>query len=152
MNKPQLTKEEEREFREIFNLVDRDKSGSITKDELIHLMETLAIQASPQEIDLIIGEIDKNNDGEIQFEEFVSVMSRKVHATYTSSEVQSAFRVFQGSSPDGYIKLEDLERALTVYGSDRLTTQQVSELINQIETDSNGLFNFKEYVNMMMGD
>lgn len=31
-------------------------------------MDTLAINASQQEIDLMITEIDKNNDGEIQFE------------------------------------------------------------------------------------
>ena len=63
-----LTKEEEKEFREIFNLVDRDKGGSISKAELAQLMDTLQINASQQEIDLMIGEIDKDGDGEIQFE------------------------------------------------------------------------------------
>ena len=43
-----LTKEEEKEFREIFNLVDRDKGGSISKAELAQLMDTLAINASQQ--------------------------------------------------------------------------------------------------------
>lgn len=41
-----LTKDEEKEFREIFNLVDRDKGGSISKQELAQLMDTLAINAS----------------------------------------------------------------------------------------------------------
>ena len=41
-----LSKEEEIEFREIFNLVDRDKGGSISKKELKQLMDTLAINAS----------------------------------------------------------------------------------------------------------
>ena len=45
-----LSKEEEKEFREIFNLVDRDKGGSISKAELAQLMDTLAINASQQEI------------------------------------------------------------------------------------------------------
>jgi Ca2+-binding EF-hand superfamily protein len=43
----QLTAEEEMEFREIFNLVDRDGGGSISKEELGQLMETLGIHASP---------------------------------------------------------------------------------------------------------
>lgn len=46
-----------------------------------------------QEIDLMINEIDKNNDGEIDFGEFVAVMSRKVQATYTAEEVKNAFKV-----------------------------------------------------------
>lgn len=145
-----LTKEEEREFREIFNLVDRDKGGSISKNELAQLMDTLSINASQQEIDLMIGEIDRNNDGELQFEEFVAVMSRKVQATYSAEEVKAAFKVFEGNSPPGFIKIDDLERALTVYGSDRLTPEQVADLIAQIETNQNGMFDYNAYVNLMM--
>jgi hypothetical protein len=40
-----LTPEEEKEFREIFNLVDKDKGGSISKKELSSLMTTLGINA-----------------------------------------------------------------------------------------------------------
>jgi len=147
-----LTKEEEKEFREIFNLVDRDKGGSISKSELAQLMDTLAINASQQEIDLMIGEIDKNNDGEIQFEEFCQVMSRKVQATYTAEEVKNAFKVFEGGAPSGFIRLDDLERALTVYGADRLTPEQVADLIAQIETNQNGMFDYGAYVNLMMAE
>lgn len=147
-----LSVEEEKEFREIFNLVDRDGGGSISKQELQQLMDTLAINASQQEIDLMINEIDANNDGEIQFEEFVAVMSRKVQSTYTADEVKSAFKVFEGSCPSGFIKLDSLERALTVYGSDRLTSAQVQELLGQIDCDSNGLFDYVAYVNVMMAE
>jgi len=147
-----LTKEEEKEFREIFNLVDRDKGGSISKQELAQLMDTLAINASAAEIDLMIGEIDKNNDGEIQFEEFVAVMARKVQASYTAEEVKNAFKVFEGNAPPGQIRLEDLERALCVYGSDRLTSEQVQDLIAQIDVNENGMFNYNDFVNMVMQD
>jgi calmodulin len=138
--------------REIFNLVDRDGGGSISKKELKQLMDTLAINASQQEIELMIGEIDKNNDGEIQFEEFVAVMSRKVKATYTAEEVKHAFKVFEGDCSHGHIRVSELERALTIYGSDRLSAPQVTELINQIESDTEGNFNYADYVNMMMAE
>jgi len=138
---------------QIFNLVDRDKGGSISKAELAQLMDTLQINASQQEIDLMIGEIDKDGDGEIQFEEFVAVMSRKVQATYTSEEVKHAFKVFEGAGvPPGMIRIDDLEKALTVYGADRLTPEQVGDLLAQIETTSGGLFNYSEYVNLMMSE
>ena len=51
-------------------------------------MDTLGIRASKEEIDLMINEIDEDNNGEIDFEEFVAVMSRKVNANYTSAEVK----------------------------------------------------------------
>lgn len=77
-----LTEEEISEFREIFNLVDRNGSGSINKVELGELMDTLGmisyilcskfcyiykymsiyyigIDASPEEIDAMVAEIDQ---------------------------------------------------------------------------------------------
>jgi Ca2+-binding EF-hand superfamily protein len=54
-----LTPEEIAEFREIFNLVDRDGEGSISKAELADLMETLGIKATQEEIDEMIAEIDQ---------------------------------------------------------------------------------------------
>ena len=62
-----MSKDELAEFREIFNLVDKDKGGSISRDELGELMDTLGIRASKEEIDLMINEIDQDNNGEIDF-------------------------------------------------------------------------------------
>ena len=58
-----MSKEELAEFREIFDLVDKDKGGSISRDELGELMDTLGIRASKEEIDLMINEIDEDNNG-----------------------------------------------------------------------------------------
>ncbi|CAE7623117.1 Calml3 [Symbiodinium microadriaticum] len=109
-----LSPEEIAEFREIFNLVDRDGGGSITKEELGELMDTLGIDASPEELETMINEIDSSGDGEIDFEEFVEVMSRKVNATYTADQVKNAFRVFEGTSPAGCVKADSLIRCVTV--------------------------------------
>ena len=87
-----LSPEEINEFREIFNLVDKDRGGSITKVELSELMDTLGIDATPEEIDLMISEIDQDGNGDIDFEEFVLVMSRKVNATYTADQVKQSFK------------------------------------------------------------
>eukprot|EP00640_Fibrocapsa_japonica_P006837 CAMPEP_0113941546 /NCGR_PEP_ID=MMETSP1339-20121228/7439_1 /TAXON_ID=94617 /ORGANISM="Fibrocapsa japonica" /LENGTH=158 /DNA_ID=CAMNT_0000945721 /DNA_START=111 /DNA_END=587 /DNA_ORIENTATION=+ /assembly_acc=CAM_ASM_000762 len=147
-----LSEEELQEFREIFNLVDRDGGGTITKEELGELMDTLGIDASPEEIDLMINEIDQDNNGEIDFQEFVAVMSRKVNATYTSDQVKNAFKVFEGNSAPGYIKVDALLKALMTYGSEKLSEEQAKELVSQLEPDQNGLINYSEYVNMMMND
>ena len=42
---------------QIFNLVDKDGGGTISKEELGELMETLGINASQEEIDQMIAEI-----------------------------------------------------------------------------------------------
>jgi len=146
----QLSEEEIAEFREIFNLVDRDGGGEITKDELGELMDTLGIDASPEEIDAMISEIDQDGSGSIDFEEFVAVMSRKLNATYTSDQVKTAFKVFEGECPQGFVKAENLVRVLTTYGIEKLSEEQAQDLVNQLEVDSNGLINYSVYVDMMM--
>ena len=147
-----LSPEELAEFREIFNLVDRDGGGTITKEELGELMDTLGIDATPEEIDLMISEIDSDSNGEIDFEEFVAVMSRKVNATYTADQVKNAFKIFESGAPGGHISAEALSRALCTYGTEKLTKEQAAELVSQLEPDARGLINYEEYVNMMMAD
>ena len=61
----QLSEEEIAEFREIFNLVDKDGGGSITKEELGELLDTLGIDATPEDIDAMIAEIDQDGNGDI---------------------------------------------------------------------------------------
>lgn len=86
----------------------------------------------------------------IDFEEFVTVMSRKVNATYTSNQVKGAFKVFEASGNPGYIKADALIKALCTYGTEKLNEDQAHELVGQLEVDATGYINFSDYVNMMM--
>lgn len=80
------------EFRETFNLVDKDRGGSIDKEELSELLELLGIHKSPEELDEIMAEIDSTGEGEITFQDFTRVMAKKVDAKYTAKEVIEAFQ------------------------------------------------------------
>ena len=145
-----LSAQELNEFREIFDLVDKDKGGSISTEELSELMATLGISASRDEIHAMVNEIDKDGNGEIDFDEFVMVMSRKVNADYTSKQVKRAFRTFALGAPAGHISLDAVRDALLKHCTEKLDKEQVEELIAQLETNSEGFLNYEEYVEMMM--
>jgi len=144
-----LTEEELSEFREIFNLVDLDKGGTISKDELKQLMTTLGLKPSQDELNAMVDEIDADGNGEIDFDEFVTVMSRKVSTSYTPAQVKAAFKVFERDCPAGYVSMAALEQALTTYGSEKLSLSDAQELLAQVEPDENGMINYVEFVNMM---
>ena len=146
---PHLTAEELAEFREIFNLVDLDKGGTISKEELKQLMTTLGLKPSAEELNAMVDEIDTDGNGEIDFDEFVTVMSRKVNTSYTPAQVKAAFKVFERDCPAGFVSMAALEQALTTYGSEKLSLSDAQELLSQIEPDENGLINYVEFVNMM---
>lgn len=41
-------------------------------------------------------------------------------------------QVFEGNAPQGYIKIESIIKALTSYGSEQLTQEQVHDLVGQV--------------------
>ena len=69
-----------------------------------------------------------------------------------SEEVIEAFKLFAGDSPPGHISLEQLEIALTQYGTNKLNVEKAIRLIDNLEVDDNGFFNFDQYVNLMFDD
>ena len=120
-----------------------------SKDELKQLMSTLGLKPTQEELNQMVDEIDADGNGEIDFDEVVTVMSRKVNTSYTPTQVKAAFKVFERDCPQGYVSMSALEQALTTYGTEKLSLTDAQELLSQIEPDENGLINYVEFVNMM---
>jgi calmodulin len=145
-----LTEEERAEFREIFDLVDEDKGGSISREELKKLMITLRLKPTEEELDAMMKEVDSDGSGDIDFDEFVTVMSRRVQADYTPEQLRSAFKVFETDTvPVGYVSTEVLEHALTTYGTDKLSHEEASELLSTVDPEGTGKINYMEFISMM---
>jgi calmodulin len=148
--KNNLSPEEVAEFKEIFDLVDKDGGGSISKDELKELMETLGLRPTDDELDAMMAEVDGDGSGDIDFEEFVYVMSRKVQADYTPDQLRSAFRVFETPGcPPGFVSTDVLERALTTYGPDKLSLDEAAELLATVDHEGTGKINYVELISLM---
>ena len=58
------------EVQKLFNVIDVDKSGIIEKDEMAHLLQSLGVTLSVEEIDIGFAKLDKDSDGAIDFNEF----------------------------------------------------------------------------------
>ena len=49
-----------------------------------------------------------------------------------------------------FVLFHSFYRTLCTYGADKLTPEQASDLVSQLETDNAGFIHYLEYVNMMM--
>ena len=59
-----LLKEREEELCDMFMMFDKDKSGTISVDELSKVMVTFG-GLDKEELDIMINEADKDNDGQV---------------------------------------------------------------------------------------
>ncbi|CAF2065116.1 unnamed protein product [Brassica napus] len=73
MHRHRLEKEEH--LLEAFKYFDKDRSGYITRDELKHSMTQYGM-GDDATIDEVINDVDTDNDGRINYEEFVAMMTK----------------------------------------------------------------------------
>merc|ERR1712226_746008 len=67
----------EDEIREAFQVFDGDGNGFINRQELACVMGNLGEALTPEEIQSMIDEADIDGDGQINYEEFFSMMNSK---------------------------------------------------------------------------
>ena len=137
-----------KEYRDAFEMFDKDKDGTITAKELDNVMKSLNQDPSEHEIHDMIAEVDIDGNGQIDFEEFVSLMNRRSKETDTEEEVINAFKVFDKDG-EGLISGNELRHIMTSLG-DKLTEDEVDEMIREADVDGDGYINYEEFVRMMM--
>ena len=142
------TEEQIAEFKEAFSLFDRDGDGSITSKELGTVMRSLGQNPSEAELQDMINEVDVDGNGSIDFPEFLSLMARKMKDTDTEEELVDAFRVFDRDG-NGLISAAELWHVMTNLG-EKLTDEEVDEMIKEADLDGDGHINYEEFVWMMM--
>lgn len=96
----------------------------------------------------MINEVDVDGNGSIDFPEFLSLMARKMRDTDTEEELVDAFRVFDRDG-NGLISAAELRHVMTNLG-EKLTDEEVDEMIKEADLDGDGHINYEEFVRMMM--
>ncbi|KAJ2251480.1 hypothetical protein GGI13_003819, partial [Coemansia sp. RSA 455] len=81
---------EEGELWDAFKIFDKDNNGFINKSELHLAMANLGETMTDEEIDAMIREADSDNDGHIDFKEFVKLMRGDVAAAAPPAPIQPA--------------------------------------------------------------
>jgi len=67
----------EEEILEAFKVFDRDGNGFITVEELLHVMTNIGEKLTSEEAAAMIREADADNDGQIDYKEFVKLLTEK---------------------------------------------------------------------------
>ncbi|BFG13976.1 calmodulin-like protein 11 isoform X2 [Prunus yedoensis var. nudiflora] len=143
-----LSEEQIVEFKEAFCLFDKDGDGCITVDELATVIRSLDQNPTEEELQDMISEVDVDGNGTIEFAEFLSLMANKMKETDAEEELKEAFKVFD-KDQNGYISATELRHVMINLG-EKLTDEEVEQMIKEADLDGDGQVNYDEFVKMMM--
>jgi calmodulin len=143
-----FTEEQIAEFKEAFSLFDKDGDGTITTKELGTVMRSLGQNPTEAELQDMINEVDADGNGTIDFPEFLTLMARKMKDTDSEEEILEAFKVFDKDG-NGFISAAELRHVMTNLG-EKLTDEEVDEMIREADVDGDGQITYEEFVRMMM--
>ncbi|KAK4784016.1 hypothetical protein SAY86_018384 [Trapa natans] len=134
----------------MFLSLDNAFVGSITTKELGTVMRSLGQNPTEAELQDMINEVDADGNGTIDFPEFLSLMARKMKDTDSEEELKEAFRVFD-KDQNGFISAAELRHVMTNLG-EKLTDEEVDEMIREADVDGDGQINYDEFVKIMMAN
>ncbi|CAF0874171.1 unnamed protein product [Adineta steineri] len=123
-----FTDEQLTEFRELFNMFDKDNQGILTIQTLVSVMKSVG--QTPTESDMIdlMREIDIDNSGTIDFYEFVNIISQHMYPSETIQEIRHAFNLFD-QNEDGIITFDDLKLINEKYLKNSINDFELRQMI-----------------------
>lgn len=142
-----ITEEQLAEFREAFNLFDKNKDNVISAKELGTVMRALGQSPTDKDIETMIQHADINKNGSIDFDEFVKMMIGYQRRADPEQEMREAFRVFDKDN-NGYISADELRYVMTNLG-EKLTDQEVAEMIREADMNGDGMVDYNEFIKLL---
>ena len=143
-----ISEEKITEFKEAFEIFDKDKDGYITTKELGDIMKNLGQTPSEAELQDMINEVDIDGNGTIDFKEFLGLMARKMRDADTEEELIEAFKVFDRDG-NGLISGNELQHVMNSLG-ENISQDEVEEMIKEADLDGDGYINYEEFVRMIL--
>lgn len=140
------------ELAQAFRLIDRDNDGVVSREELEAVLTRLGARPpTPEEIELMLSEVDSDGKGCISVE---SIMNRIGSGSSSDSdpnpeeELREAFEVFD-TDRDGRISAEELLRVFRAIGDERCTLEECRRMIAGVDKNGDGFVCFQEFSLMM---
>lgn len=139
-----LSDEQRQEVKEAFSLFDANNDGYLDYHELKVAMRALGFDAQKSEVLQIIKENDRANRRLISFDDFSSVMTRKIISRDPLDEIKRAFALFD-TGRTGKIGFADLKRVAAELG-EPLDDNELRAMIDEFDLDQDGQISEQEFI------
>lgn len=143
------TKDERKELKAAFVLLDKNQDGRVNAAEIKHMLENLGIVLTDTMIQDLIVQASGRDDGLISEDEFLAWMAAQTSIKDDVMEdLLAAFRVFDKDS-NGYITKDELKLAMEMIG-EPMSDTQLDSMIRATDIDNDGRINYEEFVTILL--
>merc|ERR1711953_1020539 len=132
---------ESRELRQAFDLIDVDRDGNITAEELIKVIEKLGGSMSEDEARGLIRKADVDKNGSIDFTEFSSLWSSL--AGEGEDKIREEFTKYD-TDKNGVITKDEMMKAVSILSKDKKSDAE--KFISQLDIDNDGKVSYPEFL------
>jgi calcium-dependent protein kinase len=137
-----VTDDEIKDNIQMFNNIDKNHDGYITLKELQKGLAGRKI--SDFEIETIMMSVDTDNNGAINFNEFIAAtLDVEIYKDY--AKLERAFKFFD-KDHDGEIDEKELKESLAGKEFKHIDTKIFSSVLDENDKDKNGKVDFKEFL------
>ena len=110
-------------------------------------MTSLGFEAKSAAIFQMISDLDADGNGTIDFEEWLSLMTKRVSDKDTRANINKVFALYDDERT-GFISVKNLRRIAQEL-SENISEEELQELITRAELDQDGLVSEDEFYNIM---
>jgi len=136
------------DFRECFKLFDKDGNGALPCRELATVMRSLGPNPTDIELRDMLKSLNKDINANVSFEEFMGLMKGQFQKGLgTEEDLRDAFKTFDKDNK-GFVTVNELKAILTSIG-DRLTGEEVEDLMKMADLDGDGKMNYSEFAKIL---
>eukprot|EP01116_Phalansterium_solitarium_P018854 TRINITY_DN511_c0_g1_i2.p2 TRINITY_DN511_c0_g1~~TRINITY_DN511_c0_g1_i2.p2 ORF type:complete len:150 (-),score=37.75 TRINITY_DN511_c0_g1_i2:157-606(-) len=132
------------EWKEAFQLFDKDGDGKVTQEEFGTVLRALGQNPTQAEIKQIIKEL--GGPAQVDFAQFSAIMQKRKKPDL-DEQIKQAFKVFDTKNT-GLIDVGELKHILVSVG-ERLAPDEVDTILKEADADHDGKINFQDFQRVM---
>mmetsp|Transcript_59663 Transcript_59663/g.167199 ORF Transcript_59663/g.167199 Transcript_59663/m.167199 type:complete len:167 (+) Transcript_59663:111-611(+) len=149
-HRTELKDEQKAEIKEAFDLFDTDGTGTIDAKELKVALRALGFEPKKEELKKLVSDLDKtgsnSGQGQLDFNEFLEIMTAKMCEKDSKEQVQKAFQLFKG--PSGKISFDDLQAVARELG-ENMSDEELMEMIREADKDEDKEVSEEEFLRII---
>ena len=110
-------------------------------------MRALGFEVKKEELRKMITDIDADGSGQIEFPEFLEMMTGKMGEKDTREDIEKVFKLFDDDNTNK-ISFRNLARVAEELG-ENIDDEELQDMINQADRDGDGEVNIDEFYRIM---